>query len=74
MKVPNFAIGGYWHCDKCGEEYHSSRHHTCEPNDGCRANSDGECSWSDCPQLRDNEPLKSSRHCPLDIHTDEEYL
>jgi hypothetical protein len=31
VKNTNFAVGGYWHCDKCGEEYHSSRHHTCEP-------------------------------------------
>jgi len=27
-------------------------------------NSDGECSWANCPQLRDGEPHKSGRHCP----------
>ena len=32
----------------------------------CHAGSDGDCSWSDCPQLRDGEPVKSGRHCPLD--------
>jgi hypothetical protein len=33
----------------------------------CRACSDGECFWSECPQLRDNEPHATGRHCPLDI-------
>lgn len=32
----------------------------------CRANEDGECSWTECPQLRDNEPTTSRRHCPRD--------
>ncbi|MBD3762601.1 hypothetical protein [Rhizorhabdus sp.] len=32
----------------------------------CRAQKDGECSWAGCPQLRDGEPARSSRHCPLD--------
>jgi len=32
----------------------------------CHGHEDGECSWKDCPQLRDNEPHKSGRHCPLD--------
>jgi hypothetical protein len=32
VKNTNFAVGGYRHCDKCGEEYHSSRHHTCDPS------------------------------------------
>lgn len=36
-------------------------------NGRCRANRDGECSWSGCPQLRDGEPHKSGRHCPRDI-------
>jgi len=31
----------------------------------CHAGIDGECSWVDCPQIRDGEPVKSSRHCPL---------
>lgn len=33
----------------------------------CHADSDGECFWEHCPQLRDKEPHKSGRHCPLDI-------
>ena len=33
-----------------------------EPN--CHADRDGECSWSECPQARDNEPSKSGRYCP----------
>lgn len=32
----------------------------------CRSHADGDCFWKDCPQLRDNEPEKSGRHCPLD--------
>lgn len=33
----------------------------------CHSDRDGECAWSDCPQLRDGEPAKSDRHCPLDV-------
>lgn len=33
----------------------------------CQADTDGDCRWSGCPQLRDAEPEWSSRHCPLDI-------
>lgn len=32
----------------------------------CHADSDGDCSWKDCPQLRDREPHATGRHCPLD--------
>lgn len=31
----------------------------------CRAGSDGECYWRYCPQLRDGEPEKTGRDCPL---------
>ena len=31
----------------------------------CAAGKDGECNWADCPQLRDGEPEKSGRFCPL---------
>jgi len=40
-----------------------------EKKEHCRAagrNSDGDCYWENCPQLRDGEPEKSGRHCPLD--------
>lgn len=33
---------------------------------GCHADRDGECSWAECPQIREGEPAKSGRHCPLD--------
>ena len=33
----------------------------------CHADSDGDCDWSACPQLRDNEPSHQGRHCPLDL-------
>ncbi len=32
----------------------------------CGASKDGECSASWCPQLRDEEPQTSGRHCPFD--------
>lgn len=35
-------------------------------DDHCHAGSDGECNWSKCPQIKDGEPEKSGRHCPLD--------
>ncbi len=38
----------------------------------CRANSDGDCNQADCPQLHDNEPAKSGRHCPRDVRDDAE--
>lgn len=38
----------------------------------CWAGRDGECSHAGCPQLRDNEPTASGRHCPLDhAHEDD---
>lgn len=32
----------------------------------CMGGRDGECNSSRCPQLRDGEPEKSGRHCPID--------
>jgi hypothetical protein len=37
----------------------------------CAAGRDGECGHAQCPQLRDGEPAKSGRHCPLDAAGDE---
>ena len=34
--------------------------------DTCHADKDGDCSWRKCPQMRDNEPFATGRHCPLD--------
>lgn len=36
----------------------------------CHAGRDGECRMP-CPQLRDGEPRRSGRHCPIDIDTEE---
>jgi hypothetical protein len=38
----------------------------------CQADDDDCCAWSDCPQIRDNEPHATGRHCPLDVSGDEE--
>lgn len=32
----------------------------------CRADDDGDCKYTLCPQLRDNEPAATGRHCPFD--------
>lgn len=38
----------------------------------CQSNNDGECDWAHCPQLRDGEPHKSGRHCPIDTWGDDD--
>lgn len=38
----------------------------------CRSAKDGDCSWERCPQLHDNEPEVSGRHCPLDTSAEDE--
>lgn len=42
-----------------------------KPLKRCAAGRDGECNHLDCPQLRDNEPEASGRHCPIDTWDDE---
>jgi hypothetical protein len=37
----------------------------------CHADTDGDCTWEGCPQLRDGEPEKTGRHCPLDFNCEE---
>lgn len=45
-----------------------------EDRERCKAaRSDGECEWSECPQLRDGEPAKTGRHCPIDTWVDDDY-
>lgn len=44
------------------------------PEPSCHAGKDGDCIWEECPQLRDDEPEKSGRSCPLeDWERDDEY-
>lgn len=38
----------------------------------CHAGRDGDCFWEHCPQLRDNEPRVNGRHCPRDVHYEDE--
>jgi len=35
----------------------------------CQAGKDGDCIHAQCPQLRDNEPASTGRHCPIDTQT-----
>jgi hypothetical protein len=42
-----------------------------KPLTSCAAGRDGECGHTQCPQLRDGEPAKSGRHCPLDNRDDD---
>lgn len=37
----------------------------------CKSNQDGDCNSIDCPQLRDNEPAKTGRWCPLIVNCEE---
>jgi len=41
-------------------------------NQYCHANNDGDCYWKNCPQLKDGEPEKTGRHCPLDKENNDE--
>lgn len=44
-----------------------------EDRERCKAaRSDGECWWPECPQLRDGEPEKTGRHCPIDTWVDDD--
>lgn len=38
----------------------------------CQAGSDGDCLWPHCPQVRDDEPAKTGRHCPIDNLRDDD--
>lgn len=38
----------------------------------CHADRDGDCHWAWCPQLRDDEPESTGRHCPLDTRDDDD--
>ena len=38
----------------------------------CQSDDDGYCTWKGCPQLRDDEPKRSGRHCPHDIMEDDD--
>jgi len=53
-----FISGG---CLDTGESWSKPK-----PLTRCAAGRDGECSHTECPQLRDSEPRASGRHCPLD--------
>lgn len=33
----------------------------------CKAHMDGDCDYPLCPQLADNEPEETGRHCPWDL-------
>lgn len=39
----------------------------------CHSDCDGDCTWKFCPQLRDNEPHATGRHCPNDNRLDSDY-
>jgi hypothetical protein len=48
-----------------------SDHPILESEEHCHADRDGDCSWVGCPQIRDGEPAKTGRHCPLDHRSEE---
>lgn len=44
-----------------------------EDRERCHAQKDGDCEHEGCPQLRDGEPAKTGRHCPIDTWVDDDY-
>lgn len=42
------------------------------PLTSCAADDDGDCNHHECPQIRDGEPKRTGRHCPLDRRGDDE--
>lgn len=44
------------------------------PVSSCHASSDGECRWIHCPQLQDDEPASTGRHCPIDHRPDGDHV
>lgn len=59
----------------CMPCYYNLPGRPCEKTPGarCHAGQDGDCTWEGCPQLRDGEPMKSGRHCPLDRENDDDF-
>lgn len=55
-----------------GAELTAARHIRLEILGCCHSDDDGDCNWAKCPQLRDKEPRRTGRHCPLDKRRDEE--
>lgn len=53
-------------CKRCGNPRPARK----LTEERCHADRDGDCVWSGCPQLRDGEPQKTGRHCPLDHPSD----
>lgn len=43
-----------------------------EDRERCHAQKDGDCDDARCPQLRDGEPAKTGRHCPIDTWIDDD--
>lgn len=43
-----------------------------DPVGECHSGRDGECGWKDCPQIRDGEPKKTGRSCPLYVWHDDD--
>jgi hypothetical protein len=65
-------IGQWWGQPDPRDEVKAISSSATKPLTRCAAGRDGECGHAQCPQLRDSEPAKSSRHCPLDNHNNEE--
>jgi hypothetical protein len=58
--------------DRMARDIRAMRDVAGESRNRCHAGQDGDCSWTQCPQSRDNEPERSGRHCPLDVRSDDE--
>lgn len=78
MGVGTYSTEWFWSCPNCSVEFPAAEfvddspapeHHCKLPiiTLNCHSANDGECHWDLCPQIRDNEPEASGRHCPLDV-------
>jgi len=66
VKTPEREPDEIVRLDLCGAARMNVRVYLKPEKQHCHASRDGECSWTHCPQLRDNEPHANGRHCPYD--------
>jgi len=71
-------MGGGKRCPGCSAKVdaNNNAHHFADykkKEERCHSDRDGECESTKCPQLEDNEPSNSGRHCPLDNQEENNY-
>lgn len=77
-----FNLGGgrsitFGNCEILPKKKRKIRSHSMKvvlPLSRCQAARDGDCIHEQCPQLRDGEPAKTGRSCPLPGRNDDDRL